>query len=120
MDHIDRHLATAARDDTYLPCIQAALSMGKRLLNKYYSSTDQSELYRIAMSKFQSYYDAPALIFVVLHPSHKLAYFNQAGWDEDWRSTAEDIVRYEFERAYKDMEITETTSDDIVSFPSYF
>jgi hypothetical protein len=71
------------------------------------------------MSKFQSYYDAPALIFVVLHPSHKLAYFNQAGWDEDWRSTAEDIVRYEFERAYKDMEITETTSDDIVSFPSY-
>jgi len=93
MDHIDRHLATAARNDTYLLCIQAALSMGKRLLNKYYSSTDQSELYRIAMSKFTLYSDAPALIFVVLHPSHKLVYFNQAGWDEDWRSTAEGIVR---------------------------
>jgi hypothetical protein len=51
MDHIDQHLATAARDDTYKPCIQAAVAMGKKLLNKYYSYTDHSELYRIAMSK---------------------------------------------------------------------
>ena len=52
MDHIDRHLATAARDDKYKPCIQAAVAMGKRLLNKYYSYTDHSELYRISMSTF--------------------------------------------------------------------
>jgi hypothetical protein len=52
MDHIDRHLATAARNDKYKPCIQAALAMGKKLLNKYYSYTDHSELYRISMSKF--------------------------------------------------------------------
>lgn len=51
MDHIDQHLATAARDNTYKPCIQAAVAMGKKLLNKYYSYTDHSKLYRIAMGE---------------------------------------------------------------------
>jgi hypothetical protein len=52
MDHIDKYLATASTDDKYLPSIQAALAIGKRLLNKYYSATDKSEVYRIAMSKY--------------------------------------------------------------------
>jgi hypothetical protein len=51
MDHIDQHLATAARNNAYKPCIQAAVAMGKKLLNKYYSYTDHSELYRIAMGE---------------------------------------------------------------------
>ena len=54
MDHIDQHLATAARNKAYKLCIQAAVAMGKKLLNKYYSYTDHSELYRIAMGKFRS------------------------------------------------------------------
>jgi hypothetical protein len=54
MDHIDQHLATAARNNAYKPCIQAAVVMGKKLLNKYYSYTDHSELYRIAMDEFTS------------------------------------------------------------------
>ena len=53
MDLIDRHLATAAPDQKYDPSIQAALAVGKRLLNKYYDRTDQSEVYRIAMGMFQ-------------------------------------------------------------------
>ncbi len=55
MDHIDKYLATAATDKKNLPSIQAALAIGKRLLNKYYSSTDKSEVYRIAMSMYISY-----------------------------------------------------------------
>lgn len=54
MDHIDRYLATASTDKKYEPSIQAALTVGKRLLNKYYSSTDKSEVYRLAMSKSNS------------------------------------------------------------------
>ncbi len=54
MDHIDQHLATAARNNAYKPCIQAAVAMGKKLLNKYYSYTDHSELYHIAMGEFPS------------------------------------------------------------------
>lgn len=52
MDHIDKHLATHALDKSYPPSIQAALTLGKNLLNKYYNMTDHSDLYRIAMSKF--------------------------------------------------------------------
>ncbi len=54
-------------------------------------------------------------IFIVLHPSHKLAYFAQAGWDDEWRATAENIVRAEFERAYADLEVTDSQNTKEVS-----
>ena len=58
MDIIDKHLATAASDQKYECSIQAALTVGKDLLNKYYNITDQSEIYCIAMgmSNFNSLY----------------------------------------------------------------
>ena len=49
MDYIDKHLASGSIDPKYLPSIQASMLIGKRLLNKYYDMTDQSEVYRIAM-----------------------------------------------------------------------
>ena len=49
MDMIDKYLATAALDNKYEPSIQAALVVGKNLLNKYNNMTHHSELYRIAM-----------------------------------------------------------------------
>ena len=45
MDHIDKYLAMAATNKKYNPSIQAALNIGKTLLNKYYSYTDHSEFY---------------------------------------------------------------------------
>jgi hypothetical protein len=82
--------------------------MGKKLLNKYYSYTDHSELYRIAMGELSPLVLCRSnTISIVLHPSHKLAYFAQAGWDDKWRATAEEIVRAEFERAYADLEVTD-------------
>jgi hypothetical protein len=36
----------------------------------------------------------------VLHPRHKLAYFKTAGWEDEWISAAENIVRAEFSRSY--------------------
>jgi hypothetical protein len=50
MDAIDQHLATAITGSTYNSAIKASLALGKNLLNKYYSLTDISDLYRIAMS----------------------------------------------------------------------
>jgi hypothetical protein len=52
MDRIDEVLATSAFDSQYSISIQAALAMGKKTLNRYYSKTDHSEVYRIAMSKY--------------------------------------------------------------------
>ncbi|KAI0685385.1 hypothetical protein C8T65DRAFT_592372, partial [Cerioporus squamosus] len=52
MDHIDKHLATASISNTYVPAIRAACKLAKIVLNKYYSLTDASKLYRLAMSKY--------------------------------------------------------------------
>jgi hypothetical protein len=52
MDTIDEFLATNAISAKYTVSIQAALAMGKTTLNRYYSKTDYSEVYRIAMSEY--------------------------------------------------------------------
>jgi hypothetical protein len=41
-------------------------------------------------------------VHVVLHPRHKLQYFKNIGWEDDWIQTAEDLVRDEFARWYVD------------------
>ena len=51
MDHIDWQLATYSRDKTYLPSIRAAASLAKKTCNCYYSYTDKSEVYCIAMGE---------------------------------------------------------------------
>lgn len=51
IDCIDETLATSASNSQYSVSIQAALAMGKRTLNRYYSKTDYSEVYRIAMGE---------------------------------------------------------------------
>jgi hypothetical protein len=56
MDHIDQVLASQCVDRRYEPCIRAALAMSKKTLNRYYTLTDSSETYRIAMGIFLSLY----------------------------------------------------------------
>ncbi|TFK61243.1 hypothetical protein BDN72DRAFT_729808, partial [Pluteus cervinus] len=69
IDLIDNHFTDAIRDGNLNPAIRSAMILAKRTLNKYYSLTDDSTVYRIAM---------------ILHPRHKLNYFKEAGWDNDW------------------------------------
>ena len=38
--------------------------------------------------------------YAVLHPRHKLAYFKNAGWEDEWIKTAEHIIRKEYECSY--------------------
>ena len=52
MDYIDKVLVSNATNNNFSLSIQAALSMGKKTLNRYYSKTDDSELYRIAIGAF--------------------------------------------------------------------
>jgi hypothetical protein len=58
MDHIDSVLVNAIVTGTdqkkvkLLISIKAALSIGKRTLNRYYDKTDLSEVYCIAMGKY--------------------------------------------------------------------
>ncbi|KAF8232401.1 hypothetical protein L208DRAFT_1272385, partial [Tricholoma matsutake] len=66
----------------HITAINASLGLGKRTLNHYYLLTDSSEVYHIAM---------------VLHPHHKLKYFEKANWEQDWIDTAWELVCDRFE-----------------------
>ena len=53
MDHIDKVLATSSDSSCqYSLTIRATLAIGKKAMNRYYDKTDQSDVYRIAMSMF--------------------------------------------------------------------
>lgn len=54
MDGIEDILSTG--NDKYSASIKQALSIGKETLNKYYSKTEASELYRIAMGIYIDFY----------------------------------------------------------------
>lgn len=52
MDHIDMTFTNALKPDSSThPAIHHALILVKKTLNKYYSLTDEAEVYRIAMGK---------------------------------------------------------------------
>ncbi|KAF5318895.1 hypothetical protein D9611_014718 [Ephemerocybe angulata] len=51
IDKIDKHLASCAINKEYSPALQAAFSLGKKLLNKYYALSDMSDVYRIAIEE---------------------------------------------------------------------
>ncbi|RXW23667.1 hypothetical protein EST38_g2184 [Candolleomyces aberdarensis] len=85
MDTIDSHLATCAIDTAFPAPLRAAFALGKKLLNKYYSLSDLSEVYRIA---------------IILHPRRKLSYFKKAEWPDVWIERAQTIIEDEFVRSY--------------------
>jgi hypothetical protein len=55
-------------------------------MDRYYSLTDSSHVYRIAM---------------VLHPGMKLEYFHNQKWEEEWIEQAETLVREEYAAKYE-------------------
>jgi hypothetical protein len=59
VDIITRALDDYADDVTKLPVVRAAAQRGRAMVNKYYSLTDDSIMYRLAMRKF--------LLLLLLH-----------------------------------------------------
>jgi hypothetical protein len=51
MDHIDDVLQGFTRNTNYNTAIRSAVDLARQMLNRYYSLTDASEVYRIAMGK---------------------------------------------------------------------
>ncbi|KAG6821639.1 hypothetical protein H0H92_001728, partial [Tricholoma furcatifolium] len=81
MDKIDKMLREDAAKTTLTPAVHEALGFARRRLDKYYSKTDTSNIYRIAM---------------VLHPKLKTRYFQQNGWTKGWVDTALEVVHEEW------------------------
>jgi hypothetical protein len=117
MDHIDEHLATTAIDNNYRLAIKAALAIGKKTLNRYYDKTDHSEIFRISMgTKFLAvYFKTISYLKLVLHPRHKLQYFKNAGWRDDWIERAEEIVRTQFDLSYGSLDTSWATSQQTLA-----
>ncbi|GBE82246.1 hypothetical protein SCP_0406300 [Sparassis crispa] len=76
-----------AGEQSVPPAIQSVMGLARTTMNRYYSKTDLSSIYRIAM---------------VLHPSLKLEYFKQRSWDQTWIDTAENITREEYIAVYEE------------------
>jgi len=51
MDLIGQEFTTNSLDKAYEPAIRVVLNVAKKTLNRYYTKTDQSEVYHIAMSE---------------------------------------------------------------------
>jgi len=70
----------------YHPSLVAAMKLARKKMDRYYSLTDSSASYRIAM---------------ILHPGMKLEYFRSQKWEEEWIMQAEDLVREEYAANYE-------------------
>jgi hypothetical protein len=55
---------------------------------------------------------------IVLHPQHKLPYFKNAGWTEEWINTAETLVHREFECSYSILDIENDTDTEMDEEPA--
>jgi hypothetical protein len=104
MDHIDTVFTSSVVNSQVLEGpIQTALHLAKKTLNRYYSLTDMSETYHIAMGTFCVSFFLYYLFsyhLVVLHPCHKLEYFKAARWEDEWIATAHSIVHNTYEHLY--------------------
>ena len=116
MDHIDEILLLQSLDRQYDVSIHASLGLAKKTLNRYYSMTYMSEVYRIAMGMYLidlSTSSAHCVYYpLVLHPWHKLSYFKTAKWESEWIQAAKAIVHSEYERLYKPCEYNDASGDD--------
>ncbi|TFK58789.1 hypothetical protein BDN72DRAFT_949799, partial [Pluteus cervinus] len=74
MDIMDTEFTDTICNPKLDPSICAAIWIGKRTLNCYYSMTDASSVFRIA---------------IILHPHHQLQYFKNSSWEPAWVAEAE-------------------------------
>ncbi|KAF8591459.1 hypothetical protein K439DRAFT_1326658, partial [Ramaria rubella] len=86
MDVLTATLDKYASNKMLFPAICSAAARGREIINKYYSLTDDSIVYRIAM---------------VLHLRYKTIYFQCQKWPDSWVDTAVSLVREEWEKNYK-------------------
>jgi hypothetical protein len=80
------------------------MKLARRKINHYYSITNVSSVYRIAMGALLCSILSVNInyIFLVLHPRLKLEYFRVHGWESDWIETAEGLVHDEYMSKYED------------------
>jgi len=118
MDTIDRAFTTAAMDgEEFCLPIKLGLELGKRIMNKYYNLTDESEIYRVSIGNFCSlcFSIVTNILNIVLHPSLKARYFKANKWPQEWEDEAIEITRRIFDEDYKEFGIAKDRSTSSVN-----
>lgn len=89
--------------------IRYACRKGIKVLNEYYSMTDESVMYRVALRKqihskrlgMREFWLILAVIVVVLHPMFRKAGLVAAEWKEEWIEGAVDALRTTYDKFFK-------------------
>ena len=50
MDLLTEHVDKFTRDESLAPCVRAAAKRGHKIIDKYYEASDETMIYRVAMS----------------------------------------------------------------------
>lgn len=110
MDKLDSVLTTAVitkcdGQETHLSTpTKATLLVAKQTLNQYYFLMDNSAVYHLALSKYHFTHSFTTDLFtVVLHPWHKLGYFDDQAWLPEWKDNARQLLECtykEYKEAY--------------------
>jgi hypothetical protein len=104
MDKIEDLFSGRTRANMH-PAIVSAMGLARKTMNRYYSKTDSSYVYRIAMSMYYLVHVDLILTSLVLHPGLKTEYFHSREWEREWIDTAEELVRTAFSK-YKAAVVT--------------
>ncbi|KAF5320196.1 hypothetical protein D9758_018609 [Tetrapyrgos nigripes] len=100
MDSFREALSDVQDDAAKHPAVRYSMVKGIAVLDKYYSLTDDSELYRAVM---------------IMHPKYKAQYFRDKGWEEDWIKTAIQTACQIWQDRYRPV----TSPDTSQSKPKY-
>ena len=84
----------------YHPSLVAAIKLACKKMDRYYSLTDSSNVYCIAM---------------VLHPGMKLKYFHNQKWEDEWIAEAECLVQEEYAAKYE--KVAEGSNEELNDMP---
>ncbi|KAF7423054.1 hypothetical protein PC9H_010246 [Pleurotus ostreatus] len=70
-------------DESLHPAVKVGMAFARRTMNKYYSKTDLSSVYRIA---------------IALHPGLEFDYFEVKQWKRRWINDAKDLLRTTYDK----------------------
>ena len=117
MDKLNGHLNPRMQQQ-YHPTILAAMKLAHNKLSCYYSMTDLSSVYQIAMGKYLViFYVWVLTIKLVLYPGLKLKYFQQKEWEEEWIDNVEELVHEVYVSHYEGKGDAVAPTPDLVTNP---
>jgi hypothetical protein len=105
MDKLTDILEKAANNMELNVVVRAGALAGRNIMNKYYSKTDESVMYRVAMRACFLFTSCLYSPHTVMHPGCKTDYFKKLKWKPGWIELAKDLAREQYDTYYRPTEV---------------